>query len=298
MAARFWRCVVGFVLAFAGAAALLVGRRFCLSIAVTAGVGIAVLNAIPLAFVCGSFIGARAMERKRPAPFQVRTAVRAMLSEAGRFSCAILAMSVNPRERKVHLAIPGTEPRPILLIHGILCNRAVWRPLERRLRAAGYGPIVAVDLEPLFADLDLHGHRLGAVARAMQRESSGERVTIVAHSMGGLVARSLLRGIGSEVIDRLITIACPHHGSRFVRGFKWPATQQMSSGSVWLRELNSAQGRNSCVPITSLYSLEDNLVTADSAHLPGARTQVLRGVGHLGMLSSPPSLECVMAALR
>jgi pimeloyl-ACP methyl ester carboxylesterase len=133
---------------------------------------------------------------------------------------------------------------------------------------------------------------------ALQNRCNGERVVIVAHSMGGLVARALLRDLGAGVIRRIVTIASPHHGTVLVRGLPWPNARQMSDVSPWLHTLNTVQEGRFAVPMASIYSLEDNLVVpAGSARLQGAESHELRGIGHLGMLRSQRALDCIVATL-
>ena len=121
---------------------------------------------------------------------------------------------------------------------------------------------------------------------------------IVAHSMGGLVARALLRELGPSAIRRIVTIASPHHGTAVVRGLPWPNTRQMSPVSPWLRALNAAQEGRFAVPVTSIYTAEDNMVVpVESARLQGAESTELRGIGHLGMVRSRRALDSVIAAL-
>jgi pimeloyl-ACP methyl ester carboxylesterase len=231
----------------------------------------------------------------------LRLAAQTVFSEAVYFSRAILTMSWNPREYTCppERASCARPPRPVLLVHGILCNSAIWRPLVARLHAAGFAPIHAINLEPLFADIDLQALSLVPELLALHEQSRGARVAIVSHSMGGLVTRALLRSVGSEMISRVITIACPHHGTRFVYGLRWPATRQMGWDSTWLQTLGTSEGGHFSVPFASIYSVEDNLVApAVSARLAGAQMYPMRGIGHLGMLSTQAALDCVMAVLQ
>ena len=174
----------------------------------------------------------------------------------------------------------------------------MWGALQERLRAAGFAGVAAVNLEPLLADIELQAASAHAELLALHR-CHGARVTIIAHSMGGLVARVLLRDLGPEVIGRIITVASPHHGTALVAGLPWPAARQLARASPWLCALNALQEGRFSVPLISLYSLEDNLIApAHSACLRGAELHELRGVGHLGMVSAPPALDRVMMVLR
>ena len=192
----------------------------------------------------------------------------------------------------------GGDARPVLLIHGIACNRAIWRPWLRRLQATGFQPIRAVDLEPLFGDIDAYADRVADELRSMQTRCGGARVTVIAHSMGGLVARAALSRVGPDVIRQIVTLGSPHHGTVIARLFPWRLARQMRPGSAWLRALRARQAPPFAVPFTSIYSLQDNLIVpARSAALAGARLYELQGLGHMGMVGSPRSIDCAVAAL-
>jgi pimeloyl-ACP methyl ester carboxylesterase len=301
MAARLWRWVLGFAVLFAaGAAAALAGTGL-LTPWSAAGAALAVLGALPLTFVTLSFAMGRACAPVGRAAAPTGCAALAVLGEAVDFSLAIARMSADPREWQALAALPpaGSARRPVLLIHGILCNRGVWRPLQPRLRAAGYGPVRTVNLEPLCASIELHARRLAPALLALRQECGGTSVLIVGHSMGGLVARALLRQLGPEAIGGIVTVGSPHHGTALTRGLRWPATRDMSPGSAFLEGLNSTQEGQLTVPIHSLYSLEDNLLApARTAQLQGAQWRELRGIGHFGLLGRRRALDQVVAALE
>jgi pimeloyl-ACP methyl ester carboxylesterase len=296
MAARFWRriLVCALLLALVTAAALAVA--WSLSAAAALTLALAVLLAQPLLLVLMSVLRARTSAPPgAPRAGFLRT-LRTWLGETAHFSRAVLVMCTNPRPRPPSPAAPSRPP--VLLIHGILCNRGVWGALQGRLRAAGFGTVLAVNLEPLFADIEEQAAGVQPQLLALHRLSHGTPVAIVAHSMGGLVARVLLRDLGATVIARIVTLASPHHGTSLVAGLRWPATRQMAPASPWLRALNAAQEGRFDVPLVSIYSLEDNLVApAASARLQGAGLHELRGVGHLEMLRSAQALDCAVAAL-
>ena len=67
---------------------------------------------------------------------------------------------------------------------------------------------------------------LDAIHRWQQREP-GERVTIVAHSLGGLDARfAITRLDGAGLIDQLITLGTPHHGTTLCDRLVEPAASK------------------------------------------------------------------------
>ena len=299
MAARFWRCIVGLELALAAASGACLSRALSWSLPAASSVAFGLLLAIPVAFVFSSFLIAQAAANDVRARWRTRAIWQALLNEIAGFTLAVVAMSSASKPRRPVLRLPAAQPyRPVLLLHGFLCNGRVWNALQRRLHAAGFGPIEAPDLEPLLADIEAQARRVAPDLLALQSRCNGERVVIVAHSMGGLVARALLRDLGADVIRRIVTIASPHHGTALVRGLPWPNTRQMSGASPWLHALNAAQENRFAAPVASIYSLEDNLVApAGSARLQGAELHALSGVGHLGMLRARRALDCVIATL-
>jgi predicted alpha/beta hydrolase family esterase len=299
MAARLWRWVLaGTLLGAAGSAALL-QHAWALAAWSTACVALAFVAATPLLCVAASFAIARVHDRRGWRASQLRRDLRALFSEFLHFSLAVARMSADPRERPWIAPATGRTQRPVLLIHGILCNRGVWRRLLPLLRRAGFGPVRAVNLEPLCAGIESHARRLAPQLLELQSASGGAPVRIVAHSMGGLVARALLRHVAPQAVERVVTVGSPHHGTAIARGLRWPATRDMAPDSAVLAALGGAEQGGFPVPVCSLYSLEDNLITpARSARLAGARCHELRGIGHLGLLGQRPALDRIIAALQ
>ncbi len=284
-------------------AAATLGAALALLFPASAGiawtVALAVAICAPAAVLIVSFVIAGLYAGRRMKLADLGHWLGALLSEALDFNLAVLAMIAQ--SGRPDGAGPGPGPggsRPLLLIHGIACNRGVWQHWIQRLQAAGFGPIRTIDLEPVFADIDAHAARVARELRTLQQQCGGARVAVVAHSMGGLVARAAFRRVGPDVVSRVVTIAAPHHGTRVARLFQWTPTKQMRPDSAWLKSLNAAQEGRPAAFLTSIYSLEDNLVIpARSASLHGANLIELRGLGHLGLLASARVKDYAVAAL-
>ena len=115
------------------------------------------------------------------------------------------------------LAMPADRLRPsaqpILLVHGYGCNRAIWWWLRPRLEAAGH-VVATLSLEPPWGDIDGFAEQLQQRIEAVCAATGAPRLTLVAHSMGGLVSRACLARHGAARVAALISIASPHGGSR------------------------------------------------------------------------------------
>ncbi|MGZ8356646.1 MAG: lipase family alpha/beta hydrolase [Telluria sp.] len=205
-------------------------------------------------------------------------------------------------EQRIYPAPGGT---PVLLLHGYGCNSGYWVHLVALLDAARISH-ASLDLEPLGAPIDAY---VPAVARAVESlcQAAGARqVVIVAHSMGGLVARAYLRAHGSERVARIVTLGSPHHGTCLARlALGSNAVQMRRAGcgeapeSAWLRTLAAGETAAGRALVTSIHSWHDNIVAPQaSSVLPGARNIGFGGVGHVALGSDRRILAAVMAEIR
>lgn len=106
----------------------------------------------------------------------------------------------------------GATTLPVLLIHGYGCNSGYWHPMSEALGRAGIGH-EAIDLEPVFGDIDDYAQQVQDAVERRCRESGVAQLIIVAHSMGGLVTRAWLRRFGAHRLAAAITLGTPHQGT-------------------------------------------------------------------------------------
>jgi triacylglycerol esterase/lipase EstA (alpha/beta hydrolase family) len=124
------------------------------------------------------------------------------------------------------------------------------------------------------------------------------RVTLVGHSMGGLVARAYMRQHGAGRVAKIVALGTPQHGSLQACFMHGRSVRQMRPGSTWLEELNQDEQTPPPAPIVSVMSWHDDLVAPQySALLANARTVSFAGLGHLAMGFSPRILEVLDSEL-
>lgn len=287
MAARVWRTVLGLQLALALGIAVTIAS-FTPMGSPWLTVAMAVAAFIVLQYLFGFFTIAAS---------RGSTSWRAALGEPVCFALVEFAMALGSRPRDLR-GSPGSPARgPLLLVHGFACNAGAWRWLLPRLFAAGFRPIRAVNLEPVTADIEVLARQLGRDIAEFHRAQGGAAITLVAHSMGGLVCRATLRDLDPRMVRRLVTIGTPHHGAAIARLLSCAPVRQMRTDSTWLAALNTA--RQAPVPIVSFYSQHDNFIApAGSSGLPGAEDHALSGLGHFGLLVSRRAADCVLHTLR
>jgi pimeloyl-ACP methyl ester carboxylesterase len=127
---------------------------------------------------------------------------------------------------------------PILLVHGMADNRSVFTLLRRGLRRRGFGRVTTVNYSPLTADIRVAAARLAQEVEALVVETGYERVHIVGHSMGGLIARYYVTRLGGdERVHTLVTLGTPHQGTYAAYGWPSELCRQLRPGSGLMREL-------------------------------------------------------------
>jgi triacylglycerol esterase/lipase EstA (alpha/beta hydrolase family) len=182
---------------------------------------------------------------------------------------------------------PGAMP--VLFVHGIYCNAGVWYRQLAHLRRAAVPNLFCLNLEPPLASIDRFAEQLAQRVDEVCRASGASKVILVAHSMGGLVARAWLARLGGSARTvRLVTLGSPHRGSRLARLAPGRCAAEMAPGSRWLAQLQADEVKMPSVPVTCVASWHDSLVAPqDSALLPGASSLTLERLGHLQLLVDP-----------
>lgn len=189
--------------------------------------------------------------------------------------------------------LPGR--RTVILVHGYGCSRGVWWFLRRRLEAAGYN-VASISLVPPYASVDDLMPQLHDRVESVVAAAGVQQVTLIAHSMGGLVSRAYLSRHGTARVERLITLASPHQGSELARIGVGRNAREMEPESQWLRDLATEPV---AVPFVSVRTAHDNFVMPqDNQRLPEARDVELAGIGHLAMLFSGRTADLLIELCR
>jgi triacylglycerol esterase/lipase EstA (alpha/beta hydrolase family) len=186
---------------------------------------------------------------------------------------------------------------PVLLIHGYFCNRALWRPMARRLAARGHA-VDALDLEPPFASIDAYAAGIAAAVDALRTRTGAARVALVCHSMGGLAARAYLRAFGDAAVACVVTLGTPHRGTVHASLGQGANARQMRRDSEWLQRLAAEEPPERLARFTVILSWQDNIVAPHGVQtLPGARTVAFSGLGHITLAYDRGVAEAVFEAL-
>jgi pimeloyl-ACP methyl ester carboxylesterase len=193
-----------------------------------------------------------------------------------------------PIGRALFAADPLAARIPVLLVHGLIDNRSVFSVMQRNLRRWGFAHVCAWNYSPFLTDVARGARDLGAHIEHICEQTGYDRVHVVGHSLGGLIARfHVQRQDGDRRVESLVTLGTPHHGSLLAHVAPTPLIRQLRPGSPLLRELTEPVPHCS-TRITAIYSDLDQMVLptasgrCDHPDL-GARNVLVRGVGHMSL---------------
>jgi hypothetical protein len=176
--------------------------------------------AIYIAFylLCAGFSFALAWIYRTPRPPECRIGARATMRLY--LGEAIAMAKSHPRMAFAWWGMRDPPPRPggapVLLLHGVLCNAGMWRGVLPRIAAAG-SPVYTLSYGPPQASIETFVEQLAAKIATIRAATGATKMTLVAHSMGGLIVRAYMRRYGAAHVRCLVAIGTPHHGSVHAR---------------------------------------------------------------------------------
>jgi hypothetical protein len=192
---------------------------------------------------------------------------------------------LDPIQRGLFIGDIEAAGTPIILIHGVVDNRSVFTMLRRGLRRRGFGRIITLNYSPLTEDVRHVAERLEALVEQVCIETGYERVHVIGHSMGGLVARYFVQRMGGDSrVHTLVTLGTPHLGTAPAHLVPHPVARQMRRGSDIVTELAAPAPacRTRFVAIWS--DLDQMIVPKANARLDhpdlDARNVLVPAVGH------------------
>jgi pimeloyl-ACP methyl ester carboxylesterase len=200
----------------------------------------------------------------------------------------------SPKEK----VAKSSSDTPIIFLHGLFHNRACWFWTKYRLRRQGFRALYSLNL-PFWRDVEILTERVARKVDELRHTMGIEKVHLVGHSMGGIVARNYLqiRG-GAKKVDRCILLASPNGGSKLAPFTLTPPGKVLMPGSEFLLRLAAAP-LPSEAHLTAIYSRHDNMVLPfENAQLEGVHNVELAGMGHASLLYRSKALQAIIDALK
>jgi len=177
---------------------------------------------------------------------------------------------------------------PILLVHGMFENRAIFEVLKRQLLRRGFGRVISINYSPLTNDIRAAANELSAEIEAIVALTGYERIHVIGHSLGGLIARYYVQRLGGdERIHTLVTLGTPHHGSEWARMVPIQLCRQLTPGSDLYTELRESIPRPNTRFVAYWSDFDQLIVPHTHARIDhpdlSARNVLVHGNGHIAL---------------
>jgi alpha-beta hydrolase superfamily lysophospholipase len=191
--------------------------------------------------------------------------------------------------RDVPAAYATGERAPVVLIPGVLEEWTMMRAIADALSAAGHPVHTLPELRRNTATV-ADAAALVAIYLAARDLSD---VVLVAHSKGGLIAKSVLLGEEARRVRRVVTVATPFGGSVLARLVPHPVVRSLAPDDATIVELAGRDEVNHLV--TSICPAFDPHIPGGS-RLEGATNIPVAAMGHFRVLADREVIDAVVAA--
>jgi len=202
----------------------------------------------------------------------------------------------------------GKSPYPpVLLLQGFMGTRGVLQPLEKFLRAEGRD-VISLDLGVFnVADIresaTLLDEKIERLMNRFSRDHGIEKIDLVGHSMGGLIALYYIKKLGGhQRVNRVISLGTPFNGTwvsllaMVPFGVVSRGLWQMLPKSNFLKDLRQHPENAHSTKLVSISAKYDAICPPKTCRLPGAENLTIP-VGHGGLLIDKRVFELVRDSL-
>lgn len=210
--------------------------------------------------------------------------------------------------RRAHRAYNARMAEHAILLHGVWMRGLTLISLARRLRLAGYG-VDVLDYASVFGSLD------GACERVRERMRGcrADRVHLIGHSLGGLVALETVRGARDLPRGSIVCLGPPLRGSAVARGISALPGGHFLLGNSHARLISGVERWDESRPlgviagrmpfglgvtIGGLTAPHDGTVAVEETRLAGVTDHCTVDATHTGMLFSPQVADLAIGFLR
>ena len=209
---------------------------------------------------------------------------------------------LSPLKRSMLVSGVTELGTPILLLHGLADNHSIFTLLRRGLLRRGFSQVFAMNYSVRTKDVRTAAAQLAEEVEAIVEETGYERIHVVAHSLGGLIARYYVTRLGGdERVHTLVTLGSPHSGTLLAHLAPTALTRQLRPGSPLLRELDQPSPGCRTRVLAFWSDTDEAIIPAVNASLEqeGVPTTNirLRGVGHLSLPILPSVVHRIATSL-
>jgi pimeloyl-ACP methyl ester carboxylesterase len=191
---------------------------------------------------------------------------------------------------------------PILLVHGMVDNRSIFTFLRRALRRRGFGRVSTLNYSVFTSDVRTAARELGDRVEELCLATGYDRVHVVGHSMGGVIARYYVQRLGGDRrVHTVVTMGSPHQGTEVARLLPTTLARQLRRDSDVVTEL-AEPAPNCRTRFVAIWSDLDQLILPlESARIdhPDLRVRnvLVPNVGHMSLPVHPRIVREIVTTL-
>ena len=196
-------------------------------------------------------------------------------------------------------ALAQATHRPVLLLHGYAHNRAVLYPLKIWLTKTGFVALT-FDHSRDRGSIEDKARHLARRVEILKQLIGADSLDIVAHSLGGLVARYYIEHLGGAAsVKTLITLGTPHQGTKMGVFARRPLGTQLLPGSDIIKTLAHSLNALKDVNYTAIAGELDTVIfPVETALLPAPHgRRILKGLGHNTLLGNIRVFQAIRETL-
>ncbi|GAB2782144.1 esterase/lipase family protein [Amycolatopsis magusensis] len=193
-------------------------------------------------------------------------------------------------------ASAGTST-PVIFVHGYTGSASNWVTARSVFQSAGWSS------SKLFAyEYNSYGNNvqnaqgLATYVNQVKSQTGASQVSIVNHSMGGLVSQYYLKVLGGNPnVTHLASIAGANHGTTFAGAcLIYVTCQQMYPGSSFIGQITSGDETPGSTKYATWYSACDGIILPyTSTRLSGATNNNVACQTHIGFLADLSVLNSI-----
>ncbi len=214
-------------------------------------------------------------------------------------ACALWLVTQRNRSQEARQT-PQNQSETVVLLHGLGRSPGSMKKLQECLEQAGYG-VTNWGYSSTRQRIEEHGQRLHEFLAELDAEPAVQRIHIVGHSLGGIVARHALTIGKPAKMGRVVMLAPPNQGSAAAR--KWapflgkvikPLGQLSDDPKSAVNRLSTPSG----VDFGVIAAASDGKVNLEDTHLRGEADHLVVPGSHTFIMNRADVGEQVIHFLR
>jgi pimeloyl-ACP methyl ester carboxylesterase len=203
----------------------------------------------------------------------------------------------SAREDPLAPGVPDGHP-PLIFVHGLGGSRGDFVPMSWYLWLHGRRRSYRIRFAP-GQDLDEMARALARFVRRVRKVTGESKVDIVAHSLGGVVARvAVTEHRLGQAVGTLVTLGSPHHGTWSARYAWTPKTRDLRPDSPRMTRANARPWPPGIRVVTAWSRNDVVILPHESALAEGAQALDASPFTHYSSRLDPAGWDLVRKVLE